>query len=89
MEHEDCSHEDLPFVSEAPAARTLDLGDESMQVETLEQPGDVSGLTAGFDLVWGGEAEMVADVSVGEALEQVLTAHHRGEQTDVVAAGRG
>ena len=87
MEHEHGRHEHLPFVSEAPPARTLDLGNETVHVQTLEQPGDASGLAAGFGLVSGGEIEVPTDVSVGEALEKVLTTHQGGEQADVVAAG--
>lgn len=68
VDGQDGSHEGVSLAGDAPAAGTLDFGDQSVDVEPLEQARD----SGGGEPVWHGRpwgaAELLSNVPVAEAL---------------------
>src|SRR5512136_1130953 len=84
---QDDSHEGMSLLGHSPAAGTLDFGDQSVDVQPLEQTGD-SGTGVWVVLNWScGSGKLLSDVPITEALQQVFAAHDGGEEPDVLEAG--
>ena len=67
VEYKNGGHEGMALVSDAPSTRTLDLGDESVHMKPLEEPGDAGRLSPGLGGVAGGGEQVGSNVPVGES----------------------
>src|SRR5712691_7549636 len=72
---------------DAPAVSVRHLGNVAMSMKPPEQSSDSSCLAAGQDRVSGGARECLADLTVAEAGDEVLTAENSGEEPGVVRIG--
>ncbi len=84
---QDRRQEGVPFPGDAPASGSLDFGDQSVGVQSLEQSGDVGAGPFGMLGLPSGGDKLLSDISITEALEQVFAAHHGGEEPDVLGRG--
>ncbi|UCC30904.1 MAG: hypothetical protein JSU86_01245 [Phycisphaerales bacterium] len=56
MEHKKGAHEGVTVWGDAPTTRTLNLGDQSMRMKPLEEPGEPCRLSVGLGCAAGGPA---------------------------------
>jgi hypothetical protein len=82
------AHGSQTSASDTPAARSWDLSDESMDVEPLQQPGDVGALAPALTEVLPFSEELTANVEISEAVDRVLAAEHRLEEGNVLCGCR-
>ena len=84
MDFQHHSHDGLTFEGDAPATRTRYLGDQLVDMEELEEPGNRGTKSSQDGLVSDVAKELVEDVPVAKAHDGVLPAHHGGEEIYVL-----
>lgn len=74
------AHDAESEVADSPTPRAWDLGDESIDVEPMQEPADLGAALPGIVVQTEcGGAESSAQVAVGEAAERVSAVHQGGE----------
>lgn len=82
------AHECMTLLGEAPTTTAWNFGDQTVDVQSLEQSRYSGALAGAFPLSSCWLEETASNVLIAKAVDGVLAAHGSGEESDVVRSGR-